>query len=73
MVSCLSYVNSMSDVVKKIYKILGHTITFNIIVFDQQKLKNAAAASGCHISSHLLAQASVKSVGQVQIINHSPV
>ena len=42
----------MSDIVyKKIYKILVHTITFNIIVFNQQKLKNAGAALVITISS----------------------
>ena len=42
MVRCLSYLNSMSEIVyKKIYKILVHTIMFNISVFNQQKLKNA--------------------------------
>ena len=36
MVRCLSYLNSMSDIVYKKYKILVHTITFNIIVFNHQ-------------------------------------
>ena len=53
MVRCLSYLNSMSDIVyKKIYKILVHTITFNIIVFNQQKLKNAGVALVITINSH---------------------
>ena len=30
MVRCLSYLNSMSDIVYKKYKFLVHTITFNI-------------------------------------------
>ena len=34
----------MSDIANKKYQILVHTITFNIIVFNQQKLKNAGAA-----------------------------
>ena len=33
----LSYLNSMSDIAIKKYKILAHTITFSIIVFNQQK------------------------------------
>ena len=37
MVRCLSYLNSMSDIVYKKYKMLVHTITFDIIVFNQQK------------------------------------
>ena len=38
MVRSLSYLNSMSDIVyKKNTKILVQTITFNIIVFNQQK------------------------------------
>ena len=44
MVRCLSYLNSMSDIVYKKYKILVHTITFNIIVFNHQKLKKVGAA-----------------------------
>ena len=43
MVRYLSYLNSMSDIVYKKYKILVHAITFNIIVFNQQKLKNAGS------------------------------
>ena len=34
----------MSDTVDKKYKILFHTITFNIIVFNEQKQKKAGAA-----------------------------
>ena len=37
MVRCLSYLNSTSDIVYKECKILVHTMTFNIIVFNQQK------------------------------------
>ena len=40
MVRCLSYLNSMTDIVNKkicIYKNLVHAITFNLIVFNQQK------------------------------------
>ena len=43
MVRCLSYLNSLSDIVYKKYKILVHTITFNITVFNQQKQKKAGA------------------------------
>ena len=37
MIRCLSYLNSMSDIANKKDKIVVHTITFNIIVFNQQK------------------------------------
>ena len=37
MIRCLSYLNSMSDIANKIYLILVHTITFNIIDFNQQE------------------------------------
>ena len=40
MIRCLSYLNSMSDIVyKKKYKILAHTITFSIIVFQSAEIK----------------------------------
>ena len=48
MISCPSYLNSMSN---KVYKILVHSITFNIIVFNQQKLKKAGAALVITITS----------------------
>ena len=51
MVRCLSYLNSMSDIVCKKYKILVHTITFKIIVSNQQKLKKAGAALVITITS----------------------
>ena len=38
MIRCLSYLNSMSDIAnKKKNQILVHTITFNIMVFNQQE------------------------------------
>ena len=37
MIRCLSFLNSMSDIANKKQKNLVHTITFNIIVFNQQK------------------------------------
>ena len=40
----INYLNSMSDIVyTKIIKFV-HTITVNIILFNEQKLKNAGAA-----------------------------
>ena len=51
MARCLSYLNSMSDTVCKKFKILVHTITFNIIVFNQQKLKKVGAALVITITS----------------------
>ena len=33
----LSYLNSMSDLANKKYQIFVHTVTFNIIVFNQQE------------------------------------
>ena len=44
MIRCLSYLNSMSDITNKKYQILVLTITFNIIVFNEQELKKAGAA-----------------------------
>ena len=35
MIRCLSYLNCISDIANKKYQILVHTITFNIIVFNQ--------------------------------------
>ena len=32
-----SYLNSMSDIANKKYQILVHTITFYIVVFNQQE------------------------------------
>ena len=44
MVRCLRYLNSMSDIVYKKYKILVNTIMFNIIVFQSAEMKKAGAA-----------------------------
>ena len=41
MIRCLSYLNSMNDIGNKKYKISVHTITFDVIVFSQQKQKKA--------------------------------
>ena len=41
----------MSDIVSKKYKILVHTITFSITVFNQQKWKKAGAALVITITS----------------------
>ena len=37
LVDLVDSLDSMSDIANKKYKILVHTITFNIIVFNQQK------------------------------------
>ena len=45
MVRCLrSYLNGMSDIVYKKCNTLVHTITFNVIVSNQQKQEKAGAA-----------------------------
>ena len=41
----------MSDIANKKYQILVHTITFNIIVFNQQEQKKARAALVITITS----------------------
>ena len=43
MIRCLSYLNTMSDIVYKKTKLV-HTITFDIILFNQQKKKRQGLA-----------------------------
>ena len=54
MIRCLSYLNSMCEIANKLYKILVHTTTFNIIVFNQQKYKKVGAALVITITSNIV-------------------